>query len=192
VIAGLILAAGAGSRFGAEPKLLAALDGRPLLEHTVAAQCAVPELARIVVVLGAHAEQISARVDFGRAEVVCCADWQAGQSASLRAGVASVGDAEQVLVTLGDQPLITPGAIARVLSYGALARACYAGRPGHPVLLGPPELRVIAGLSGDQGARSLLASATLVECAELCSDLDVDTPTDLANAASLRLRSAER
>ena len=52
--AGLILAAGEGVRFGSEPKLLAELEGRPVLEHAIQAQCAVPELERVVVVLGAH------------------------------------------------------------------------------------------------------------------------------------------
>ena len=72
MIAGLILAAGAGTRFGAQPKLLAELDGRPLLEYALAAQCEVAALERIVVVLGAHADALLARVCFVRAESVRC------------------------------------------------------------------------------------------------------------------------
>ena len=82
MIGGLVLAGGAGTRFGTSSKLLAELDGRPLLEHAVRAQCAVSELERVVVVLGAHAEEILARVDLGRAEPVICPEWEDGQAAS--------------------------------------------------------------------------------------------------------------
>ncbi len=69
VICGLVLAAGAGTRFGDEPKQLAELDGRPLLEWAVRAQCDAPALERVVVVLGSGAARIRDAVDFGRAEV---------------------------------------------------------------------------------------------------------------------------
>src|SRR5438132_10270294 len=77
--AGLILAAGESRRFGPQPKLLAELDGRPLLEHAIRAQCATPQLERVVVVLGANAAEISAAIDFGRAEPVICERWRHGQ-----------------------------------------------------------------------------------------------------------------
>jgi CTP:molybdopterin cytidylyltransferase MocA len=67
-----------------------------------------------------------------------------------------------------------------VLAVPGLVRACYDGRPGHPVVLGGSELALVAGLQGDHGARSLLAGARLVECGDICSDADVDTPADLA------------
>ena len=87
--AGLILAAGGGTRFGSSPKLLADLSGRPLLEWAVTAACSVPELTRVVVVLGAHAQMVRAGVDFGRAQIVVCEDWESGQAASLRCGLRS-------------------------------------------------------------------------------------------------------
>ena len=102
MVAGLILAAGEGARFGPKPKLLAELAGRPLLEHAIRAQCAVPELARVVVVLGAHAEALLAGVDFMRAEAVVCERWRHGQAASLRCGLEALGEAAKVIVTLGD------------------------------------------------------------------------------------------
>jgi molybdenum cofactor cytidylyltransferase/nicotine blue oxidoreductase len=179
VNAGLILAAGAGTRFGDEPKLLADLEGRPLLEHAIRAQCAVPELQRIVVVLGAGAAGLLAEVDFGHAEPVICEDWRDGQAASLRAGVAELADASKVIVTLGDEPLISSQVIARFLDAPSGARAVYNGRPGHPVVLGPEQIHAIAQLSGDRGARDLLPDGPTIECAGLCSGRDVDTPEDL-------------
>ncbi len=98
MIAGLILAAGAGTRFGGSgerSKLLAELDGRPLVEHAIRVACAVTELERVVVVLGCRADELRARVDFGRAEAVECPDWERGQSASLRCGVEALEGARR-------------------------------------------------------------------------------------------------
>jgi molybdenum cofactor cytidylyltransferase len=179
VKAGLILAAGEGVRFGDQPKLLADLEGRPVLEHAVRAQCAVIGLERVVVVLGANAAGIMAGVNFLCAEPVICEDWREGMAASLRRGVEELDGAERVLVTLGDQPLVTPEVIARFLEAAPGTRATYDGRPGHPVVLGPEQLRAIAGLRGNSGARQLLGDAPAIECAELCCGRDIDTPDDL-------------
>jgi molybdenum cofactor cytidylyltransferase len=179
MIAGLILAAGDGTRFGSESKLLASLKGRPLLEWAVGAQSAVPAVERIVVVLGSNASELMERVDFMDAEPVVCEDWHEGQSASLRCGVSALVGADKVIVTLGDAPLITPQVIARFVDEEAPARAVYDGAPGHPVALGPRELAAVRGLSGDRGARDLLDGARMIECGHLCSGRDVDTPRDL-------------
>ena len=83
-----MLAAGAGTRFGDEPKQLADLEGRPLLEWAVRAQCDARVLERVVVVLGSSATRIRDAVEFGRAEVVVCPDWECGPVgvAAIRAG----------------------------------------------------------------------------------------------------------
>ncbi|HWF54186.1 MAG TPA: nucleotidyltransferase family protein [Solirubrobacteraceae bacterium] len=180
MIAGLVLAAGAGTRFGQEPKLLAELDGRPLLEHAVAAQCAVDAIDRVVVVLGSRAEEIRQRVAFGRAEVVVCEAWQDGQSASLRCGAAALAGAGAVIVTLGDMPRVGAELIARFAGEPPRTRATYHGRPGHPVVLGPAELAAVAELRGDVGARELLAGGRTIECSPMAGGDDVDTPQDLA------------
>lgn len=177
--AGLILAAGEGTRFGERSKLLADLQGRPVLEHAIRAQCAVKELERVVVVLGAHAAGILAAVDLMDAEPVICEAWREGISASLRCGVEALGDAQRVIVTLGDQPLVTPEVIVRFLEAEPGTRATYDGRPGHPVVLGPKQLSAVKDLRGDRGARELLRDAPTIECASLCCGRDIDTPRDL-------------
>ncbi len=187
MIAAVVLAAGSGSRFGSSAKQLAELDGIPLLEHALRAVEAVPAIGRIVVVLGARAEQVRAGVDFGQAEPVVCADWAEGQAASLRCGIAAVADAEAAVLTLGDMPRITPDVIARFAALAqehgaaARARAIYDGMPGHPVVLGRDHFARIAALEGDVGAREVLKAigADPIECSHLCSPADVDTPEAL-------------
>jgi molybdenum cofactor cytidylyltransferase len=177
--AGLVLAAGGGTRFGSSPKQLAELHQRPLLEWAVRAQCAVPELERVLVVLGAHAGQVRAGVRFGRAETVVCDDWESGQSASLRRGVAALAGAAKVVVTLGDAPLVTPEVIRLFVAQAPRTRAVYDGRPGHPVVLGQAEIAALTSLDGDHGARGLLRGGPVIEVGHLCSGRDVDTPEDL-------------
>jgi molybdenum cofactor cytidylyltransferase len=175
----LILAAGGGTRFGDDPKLLADLDGEPVLQHVVRNAAAAEHVHRIVVVLGAHAGEIRQRVDFGAAEVVECEDWEQGQSASLRCGLEALGPgARKVVVLLGDQPLVTPRAIEWLTCEPAGSRASYHGAPGHPVVLGPRLIDEAKALEGDQGLRDLVRWR-MVEVGHLASDRDVDTPDDL-------------
>jgi nicotine blue oxidoreductase len=173
---GLVLAAGEGRRFGG-PKQLASLHGRPLLEHVVAAARAA--LDPVVVVLGARADEVRAGVALGGVSVVECEDWASGMSASLRCGLRALGDADAVVVLLGDQPLVTPAVVRAVLAAGAPARAAYGGVPGHPVLLDAALLARAGGLRGDAGFRSELEGVTLVECGALCDPTDIDTREDL-------------
>lgn len=177
MIAGLILAAGAGRRYGDAPKQLADLGGMPVLQRTVWNACAVPALERVVVVLGAHADAVLAGVDFRDAEPVVCPDWDLGQAASLRFGLQALDGARKVVVLLGDQPLVTPQVIAMFVDEPVGSRAAYDGVPGHPVTLGPRLIRAAHALSGDQGLRD--ARWRLVECGHLASPTDLDTPHDL-------------
>jgi CTP:molybdopterin cytidylyltransferase MocA len=182
-VACVILAAGAGRRFGG-PKQLAVLHGRPLLAHV--AELAAPWDP--VVVLGAHADEVRAAVPEGT-RVVVCEEWSEGQAASLRAGVAAVGGAHWALVLLADQPLLTRAAIEGVLAArdcgSDAVRATYGGTPGHPVVLGRRVLDAVPSLRGDTGARELLSRFTVRtwEAGHLCDPTDIDTPGQLEEVA---------
>jgi CTP:molybdopterin cytidylyltransferase MocA len=177
---GLVLAAGGSSRFGS-PKQLAEVRGRPLLAHAVDAICAVEAIDDVVVVLGAEADAIAAAVDLRRARAVTCPDWQRGQAASVRCGLAALSGCDQVVVVLGDELGVTASLIADVVSAaaGGSARATYDGRPGHPVVLGPDALSRAGELAGDRGFRDLLGDARSFEAGHLADPHDIDTPQDL-------------
>lgn len=184
-IGGIVLAAGAGRRFGGA-KQLARLGGAPLLEHALAAMAAVPAIAPVVVVLGAHADAVREQVRFGSARPIVCDGWREGQAASLRCGLEAVGDVAAIVVTLGDQPQIAPQAIATLLlalgEPAPAARALYRGRPGHPVLIKRTLFPAVRTLRGDAGARGLLARGDVLqlEVGACGSPADVDTPEQLA------------
>jgi molybdenum cofactor cytidylyltransferase len=183
LIGGLILAAGKGSRFG-RSKQLAHLHGRPLLEHAVRAMTASP-VGRVVVVLGAGAENVIAQVDLHGAEPVVCERWEEGQSASLAFGLGELAECDAVVVTLGDLPNLSTNAIRRVIAARGdrveAVRATYAGEPGHPVLLERELFERLRDVSGDHGARNLLLSVNSreVPCDDLGGGEDVDTPAQL-------------
>jgi molybdenum cofactor cytidylyltransferase len=183
VIGGIVLAAGAGLRFGGG-KQLALLDGRPLLEHAVRAITSAP-VGRVIVVLGAESERVLAGVDLHGAEPLFCERWSEGQSASLASGLAELADCEAVVVTLGDQPRVSPEAIRRVIAArgggAAAVRATYGSGPGHPVLLERELFDRLRDVTGDHGARNLLLSVQTREipCDDLGNGADVDTPAEL-------------
>ena len=183
MIGGLVLAAGAGTRFGSA-KQLADLDGRPMLEHSILAMVASP-VGRVLVVLGSGAEEVLQSVDLHGADAVVCERWAEGQSASLACGLAELAGSEAVVVTLGDQPFVSPDAIRRVIAArggdAAAVRATYHGEPGHPVLLERRLFERMRDVTGDHGARNLLISMPTreVPCEDLGGGQDVDTPAQL-------------
>lgn len=191
-VAAIVLAAGQGSRFGGL-KQIALLAGKPLLEYPLSAlkQAGISER---VVVLGSGARLVQDSICLHGATIVECADWQHGQSRSLASGVAAVSEADATLVLLGDQPMITPEAITRLVESRKLGisalRATYNGRLGHPVLLEAGLFSRCRSVEGDVGARRMLRSEFVlpVACEDVACDLDVDSPEALG--AVQRMMSA--
>jgi molybdenum cofactor cytidylyltransferase len=187
-VAVIILAAGQGTRFGAEPKLLAELAGKPLIRYV--AEAALASKARpIVAVLGHRREEVEAMLPRAVRRVEN-PDYARGLSTSLRAGFAALGQtAEAAVVLLGDMPQVTPalidGLIDTWIAAGRPAAVVptYDGRRGNPVLLSAALAPEIAELTGDTGAGSLLrARHDVHELPVTAASIlaDVDTPEALA------------
>jgi molybdenum cofactor cytidylyltransferase len=184
----IVLAAGRGSRFGDEsPKTLARLGERPLVAHAVASASA-SGLRPLVVVVGCQAADVAAAAG-DDVEVIENPFWAEGMSTSLRAGLAAVvadRTVTAVAVALADQPRIGADAYRRLVGAHAegaeLAVATYGGKRGHPVLIGRSYWDEAMKMTGDQGARTLLAAhpVTEVPCDGTGEATDVDTPDDLA------------
>lgn len=183
-VAGLLLAAGEGRRFGIPKALVRGEDGDPWV-RVRAATLASGGCRPVVVVLGAAASDVR-RLLLPDAASVVAHDWPEGMGASLRAGLRAAADLrptpDAVLVALVDTPGLTPIAVARLVALSApdvLAQATYDGRPGHPVLLGRTHWPgVLDHARGDRGARDYLRShvVQLVECGDVADGRDVDTP----------------
>lgn len=170
--AGVLLAAGAGARYGM-PKVLA--EQGLWLRSAVAALSGCDE---VVVVLGAAVVDVPAP-----ARVVIAEDWRDGMGASLRAGLAAVDEADYAVMLTVDTPDIGSEVVDRVLTAarsaaGGIARATYDGRPGHPVVIARRHWAELAEtLHGDEGARRFLAGrldVVRVECTDLATGRDID------------------
>ena len=192
-VAGVLLAAGEGSRFG-RPKALVELNGQTLAERGV-------DLLRaggarpILVVTGA------VPIELDGTDAVYNPEWRTGMGSSLRAalqalsGVANGTDVGAVVVALADQPLVGAEAVARLIAAyrdgASVAVAAYGGQPRNPVLLAREHwAEVAATATGDQGARTFLRArpdlVTLVECGDTGRPDDIDTPADLARITAFR------
>jgi molybdenum cofactor cytidylyltransferase len=190
----LVLAAGAGSRFGGG-KLTAAWRGGVLLDGALAAAFAAPA-RRVSLVWGADAGVADAARTFAmrvgaqdRLRLVHAPRYAEGLAESLKAGVASLPrDCTGAFVFLGDMPRVPHGVLAplaEALAAGAPAAApTFAGQRGHPVLFGRAMFGALLALTGDRGAGALLsgvgATLTLVEAPDDGVLFDVDRPSDLA------------
>jgi CTP:molybdopterin cytidylyltransferase MocA len=171
--AGVLLAAGAGTRYGG-PKVLAQ-QGAWLRRGVAALRGGGCD--DVVVVLGAAVVDVPSP-----ARAVVADDWSEGLSASLRAGLSAI-DADYAVLHTVDTPDVGAGVVRRVLdsaisSSSGLARARYGDRPGHPVVVPRPLwAELLETLSGDEGARPFLAARSdvvAVDCADLASGQDID------------------
>jgi nicotine blue oxidoreductase len=186
-VAGVLLAAGAGSRLG-QPKALVNIGGRALAERGVALLRS-GGAAPVIVVTGATA------VNLPGVLTVHNPRWPTGMGSSLAAGLSVVPDqCSAVVVALVDQPLVGAESVRRLIDAhragAAVAVAAYTGRPRNPVLLARPHwAEVVALATGDVGAREFLRArpelVTLIECGDTGSPDDIDTRADLDRIAGL-------
>lgn len=166
MVAAVVLAAGASTRFGSPKQRL-------LLPDVLARVRAAASIGEVVVVLGAH------EADPGGQRVVHCAGWEAGPGASLRCGLAALGaEVEAAVAVLADGPNLAPEAVERVVeawraTRAPLVAACYAGVRGHPLLIDRSAWADVP----DEGLRGRLP--LLVPCDDLGPPGDVDAPADL-------------
>ena len=198
-VAGILLAAGEGSRLG-RPKALVELGGQTLAERGIAllrAGGADP----VLVVTGAAAVEIDG------ARAVHNPDWRSGMGSSLAAGLRALDETDETgsgaaVIALADQPLVGAEAVRRLIAAyqagASVAVAAYAGKPRNPVLIAREHWAAVTGLAtGDTGARPFLRAhpelVTLVECGDTGSPDDVDTPEDLARVrTATTFRSAAK
>jgi CTP:molybdopterin cytidylyltransferase MocA len=172
-VCGIVLAAGAGTRFGG-PKAPYEWDGQRLVDRAVgtlrAAGC-----DPVYTILGAWEGQVEDCL------VIVNHGWEEGMGSSLRIGLKwarAASDAESAVVILVDQPGITPDGVLRVIETpGTLVQAVYGDRPGHPVRIGKDHWQpLIDTVADDSGARDYLAAheRLLVDVSDVCDDTDLD------------------
>jgi molybdenum cofactor cytidylyltransferase len=187
VAAALVLAAGAGKRFGGQ-KLVAELDGTTILQH-VLTLAAVAGLDPVVVVLGADADTLAARVSWGHEIRLVNPAPDDGISSSVRMGIAALlpSDAQRAVVLLGDQPRLGVAQLRTILAAPVdearpIVVPRYSGVPGNPVLLERAAWPLAAQLQGDMGMAQLFAAnPELLRYVDVDgANPDVDTPADLA------------
>lgn len=183
-IAGLVLAAGAGRRYGM-PKALVAYRGE-LLVRRAARVSQEAGLTPTLIVVGAEAARVRALAP--ELTYVENPDWAGGMASSLRAGLAALGatKAGAAVVLLVDMPGVTPAAVRATAADArpdSLVMGGYAGRRSHPVLLGRDHwAKVAARATGDRGARDYLrahaAEVRVVPVGHLADDTDLDVPVE--------------
>ncbi|CAA9241393.1 MAG: Molybdenum cofactor cytidylyltransferase [uncultured Blastococcus sp.] len=181
--AAVVLAAGGGRRYGM-PKALVEYGGSLLVERAVRTARAVCD--PVLVVLGAQAVDVWRQADLDGATVLANADWETGMASSLRTGLEGLrgwpARIDAALITLVDMPGMTPEVLQRLAGRAApdaLAVATYDGVRAHPVLIGRDHWAgVIAGATGDEGARGYLATHDVaeVDCTGAADPTDLDVP----------------
>ncbi len=192
-IAAVILAAGTSSRYRAEAgvealtKLIAPLEGKPLVRHV--AEAALASRARPVLVVTGHADEaVRAALSGLPVKFVANADFASGIASSVKAGVAALSrDCAGALILLADMPRISPALLNSLIDAFAArpevdaVAPVYAGERGNPALVARSLFLAIATLTGDQGARKLFAGRKVTDV--LIDDdavtIDVDTPSAL-------------
>ncbi len=187
-VAAVVLAAGQSSRMGTN-KLLADVNGLPMIRRTVAAMRQAADLT--VVVTGRDAGEIAGALDGLPVTLVHNAQYADGLATSLRAGIEALPpDTDVAVIALGDMPLVSPEAVRRLIAayspaeHRSVCVPVFKGERGNPVLWGRQHFEALKGMTGDKGARVLFEPLAdeIVEVAmpDEAVLLDADTPEALA------------
>jgi CTP:molybdopterin cytidylyltransferase MocA len=192
-VAVVILAAGAGERFGGD-KLTAELHGNILAQRAIDAACSSRAVACFLVV-GARADSLLAMIDPRRCAIVTNTKWRDGIASSIRAGVAATASYDACIFTLGDQPNVTRedvnALIHAIESHPTAIVALRAGVVwGAPVAFPRRDYAALAKLKGDAGAKTYAQSQRkrlrFVRAADARAFDDIDTKADLHRANQAR------
>ncbi len=200
-IAGIVLAGGRSSRAGGVNKLLATLDGKPLVAHTVD-QMLATTARPVIVVTGHQDEAVRAALGARNVHYVHNPSFAEGLSTSLRAGVGKVIEiapqADGALVALGDMPQVKAKQLDKLISAFAphegrsICVPTFAGKRGNPVLWGKDYFAAMTTVEGDTGGRHLIGEHADQVCEVAMADdaifVDVDTPEALAAIGAVATR----
>ena len=187
-IASLVLAAGRSSRMGPRNKLLEPVSGEPMVRR-VAAVAIAGGAQPVIVVTGHEAASVGAALHGLGVTVILNLEYADGLSTSLRAGVSALpADIDGALILLGDMPEVEASVLSLLMSsFTGMSAICVPvrhGRRGNPVLWGRRYFPEMMELTGDSGAKLLMArhEAQLIEVEVMTDSIfeDVDAPEDLA------------
>lgn len=185
MIAGILLAAGAATRFGANKLLHPLADGTPMA--IAAARPLQSVLPFSLAVIRRQDRELARRLSEAGLHVVPCARAAQGLSASIACGIEAAAAASGWLIALADMPFVQPETVRLLVAAledgAAIAAPEYLGRRGHPVAFSRRFRAELLSLSGDQGARELLvrhaAQLRRIAVADRGVILDIDRPEEL-------------
>lgn len=184
-IAAIVLAAGSSHRFGADNKLLAILDGKPMLTH-VLDRVAALSLARRIVVVSRDAGNLLSLIDTRLFDIIENSNAADGMGSSVSAGIGACGGGDGAMLTLGDMPFVQHATYLELLANfhehpdKTIVAPVYKGRRGHPVLFRRQHFAALKALDDDTGAKHIVAANAATLLAVPTEDAgviqDVDTP----------------
>lgn len=185
-IGGVLLAAGESERFEGGNKLLATLDGEPIVWHaglTLVQAGVSPRVA----VLGRDADDVEAALSGLGFEFVHNPDFAEGQATSVRRGIEAISPVDAAVIALGDMPTVSPGSVSALVAVhragrASAAAAAHEGTRGNPVLFDRQYFEALGSVEGDTGGRDILLEgedSALVETGDPGVLQDVDTRRDL-------------
>lgn len=199
-IAAIILAAGTASRMG-EPKQLLIVNGKKLLEHTIALTLPIP-FTEIMTVIGYEAERIVNKIEVNdsRFRWLVNEAYKEGQSSSLKCAIRALREEiKSVMIFLGDVPFIKQDTVTSIINEGLkmaeeidepfVIRPTYKGKSGHPVFFGNIDRTLFEQIQGDVGAKKIIQrieNITFLPVDDEAILFDVDTPADYESAKSMQ------